>query len=177
MRSMMINAIGPDQPGLVEKLTAAVRDAGANLADSRMVKLGGQFAMIVMAQGEAEVMTKLRDALASPQTVQPMTVHCVMDDEATPAASAGLPYELYTYSMDQPGIVHRFSGLMHRHGINIEELSTQLNYAPVSATPLFTMRMRIVIPASMPLAELRDELDALAGQMNCDCELQPLASA
>ena len=42
---LVLTALGPDRPGLVNEISAMVLAAGANLEDSRMAILGGEFAL------------------------------------------------------------------------------------------------------------------------------------
>src|ERR1700722_4121559 len=46
----VISAVGPDRPGLVGDLTGHLHAAGANLLDSRMVNLRGQFALVLLME-------------------------------------------------------------------------------------------------------------------------------
>ena len=50
MPQVVITAVGPDRPGLVDELTAFLLEVGANVADSSMVNLGGQFALLMLVQ-------------------------------------------------------------------------------------------------------------------------------
>ena len=45
---VVLTAVGPDRPGLVNALASLIRDAGANIEDSRMAILGGEFAVILL---------------------------------------------------------------------------------------------------------------------------------
>ena len=59
--SLVVTVIGPDRPGIVNQLSDAARQFGANWAGSRMASLAGQFAGIVHFEvAEAHV-----DALAT----------------------------------------------------------------------------------------------------------------
>src|SRR3954452_21329891 len=49
----IITAVGPDRPGLVGDLTGHLHAAGANLLDSRMVNLRGQFALVLLMEDPA----------------------------------------------------------------------------------------------------------------------------
>ena len=49
MSAWVITAVGPDRPGLVQTLTSALLEASGNVADSRMINLRGQFALILLA--------------------------------------------------------------------------------------------------------------------------------
>src|SRR2546430_17527879 len=60
---LVVTAVGPDRPGLASELTGHVLGAGANLADSRMANLRGQFALLALVEGTSEVLDKLRSRL------------------------------------------------------------------------------------------------------------------
>ena len=47
-RYVVLTAVGPDRPGLVNQLSSLIREAGASIEDSRMAILGGEFAMILL---------------------------------------------------------------------------------------------------------------------------------
>ena len=50
-RYMVLTAVGPDRPGLVNHLSSFIREADASIEDSRMAILGGEFAMILLISG------------------------------------------------------------------------------------------------------------------------------
>jgi glycine cleavage system transcriptional repressor len=75
--------------------------------------------------------------------------------------------------MDQPGIVHRVSDLLRKHGINIEDLQTRLESAPFAGTPLFTLELRMSVPTGVQMKKLRTELEQLCDALNCDFDLEP----
>lgn len=75
--------------------------------------------------------------------------------------------------MDQPGIVHRITHLLHEREINIEELQTNLQPGSVPGTPLFTMHLRMTVPTTLPLPILRRDLELLCDALNCEIELDP----
>ena len=85
--------------------------------------------------------------------------------------AAGLPYRLKTYSMDQPGIVARLTGVLRSLGVNIEDLEARQESAAFAGSPLFLTEMRITVPTTVPLGKLRSELDAVANALNCDIDL------
>lgn len=63
MPQVVITAVGPDRPGLVDELTAFLLEVGANVADSSMVNLGGQFALLILVQiSEDRIATVQADA-------------------------------------------------------------------------------------------------------------------
>ena len=56
-----MTVIGPDRPGLVQAVAARVADHGGNWLESRMCRLGGQFAGIL----RVEVPANRRDELVT----------------------------------------------------------------------------------------------------------------
>ena len=48
MNSIIISAIGLDRPGIVSELTGIINNHGGNIEESRMSKLGMDFAVIML---------------------------------------------------------------------------------------------------------------------------------
>jgi glycine cleavage system transcriptional repressor len=173
MAQLVITAVGPDRPGLVGQFTGHLHAAGANLADSRMINLRGQFAMIVMVEGSDAVLGELRKTLPGAGAQIGLAVTITPRAAASAPPIAGLPYRLKVYSMDQPGIVHRVSDLLRQHQVNIEELQTRLESAAFAGTPLFTMTARLTVPPAVPVRTLREAMGTLCEALNCDVDLEP----
>lgn len=173
MQELVITAVGPDRPGLVGRLTAPLYEASANLADSRMVNLRGQFALILLAEVPAASIERVQHALDRVARELGLTVSFRGSEHSEPKAptTVGVPYRLCTYAMDQPGLVHRITDLLQRHGINVEELTTRSQPRPQTGAPLFSMELLITVPASVPLRAWRAELEHLCDELNCDLEL------
>lgn len=172
MAQLVITAVGSDRPGLVGELTGALLRENVNVADSRMVNLRGQFAMLVLAEGPTDALERLRASL--PQTAQGLGLTLTLTDHrAGEPAARGLAYRLKTYSTDQPGIVHRVAQLLQSHGINIESLETRQESGAFSGAPLFTMEVVMTVPQRVQVRALRTGLEVLCEALNCDVDLDP----
>lgn len=172
MPQLVITAVGPDRPGLVGELTGHLFTSGANLADSRMINLRGQFALLLLVEGSEAVLQKVQPAVKEAGQKLGLAVSFTAHGEPK-ATSTGVPFKLKTYSMDQPGIVHRISSLLQKHGVNIEELQTRLESGPFMGAPLFTLEVRMTVPPSLPVRQLRAELQGVCDTLNCDMDLEP----
>ena len=169
----VVTAVGPDRPGIVGELTGHLHEAGANLLDSRMVNLRGQFALVVLFE-HADGAAGERLAQSLPQVGERMGLRLTVTRQGPSARAAeGVPFRLKTYSMDRPGIVHRVTRLLQTHGVNIEELETRQESAAFSGAPLFLMEMRLTVPPALAVRKLRSELEALCDSLNCDVDLEP----
>jgi glycine cleavage system regulatory protein len=60
---LVITLVGPDRTGLVESVAQAVASHGGNWLESRMCRLGGEFAGILRIEIPAERKTELLAAL------------------------------------------------------------------------------------------------------------------
>ncbi|HEY4330752.1 MAG TPA: ACT domain-containing protein [Phycisphaerae bacterium] len=169
MAQFILTAVGADRPGLVGELTGHLHGAGANILDTRMVNLRGRFAVIMLMElGDPGPIKQVLPALeAIGLTVQ------LTDHSAGTAAKGGLPFRLKTYSLDQPGLVHRISEVLRRHGVNIEDLSARQESAPFAGDPLFTMEMRLTVPPAVAVRALRADLDGVCEKVNADIDLEP----
>ena len=168
----IITAVGPDRPGLVGDLTGHLHAAGANLLDSRMVNLRGQFALVVLMEAPAGPGEALAAAL--PGVGERLGLRLTVGRQSRGARPVGgMPFRLKTYSLDQPGIVHRVTHLLQGHGVNIEELETRQESAAFAGGPLFLMEVRLTVPPGVAVRKLRGELEALCDSLNCDVDLEP----
>lgn len=175
MPQLIVSALGPDRPGIVGELTSHLHEAGANLLDTRMVNLRGEFAIMVLLEvprGAVETLT--RDLPQFGKRIG-LTLTAVEQGtgDATPHATHGLPYRLKTYSLDQPGIVARLTGVLRGYRVNIEELTARQESAAFAGNPLFLTEMQLTVPADVSLRELRADIEKVCSQINCDWDLDP----
>lgn len=173
MAQLIITAVGPDRPGIVGELTAHLHGRGANLLDSRMVNLRGQFAMIILFEAGEDAAKALSRDLVDVGRGMGLALSVTPQDAAAKSTAEGLRFKLKTYSLDQPGIVAKLSGVLREHGVNIEELSAWQESAAFAGSPIFMTEMQLTVPPGVPVRQLRGELESLCNQLNCDVDLEP----
>lgn len=170
---LMVTITCPDRPGIVEQITAVTQRFSANWEDSRMSRLGGDFAGIVevsVAPDQAEALADALRALADDQ----MTVVVKATQPASPESDEGHAfYDLSLSGADHEGIVHTISGYLAGQGVNVESMETELHRAPISATPLFQMRAQLKAPPGVSLAELSGNLQNIGDELGVDIEIEP----
>lgn len=173
---MVLSAVGADRPGLVEKVASLIHTAGANLEDSRMAILGGEFALILLFSGDhggVEVVRSGCDALAQELD---LTVSLRATSGQTVSRNY-LPYRLRVSGMDRPGIVARVSAILSRHEVNVYALDSALVNAPLSGTSMFQLDSRLQIPSGVGMKALRLDLSNLCEEENLDYVLDAQSSA
>jgi glycine cleavage system transcriptional repressor len=170
MHQLVITAVGPDHPGLVDQLTQKLGEHRCNIADSRMVNLHGQFAVVMLTEVPDEQVADVRRIL--PSASASIGLRISVDEAATaPRRRRGVPYRIRTYAMDQAGLVRRFAAVFAAHQANIEDMTTRLEHGPHTGTPLFSMDMVVTIPPEVKLAVVRADLERLCAELNCDLDI------
>jgi glycine cleavage system transcriptional repressor len=172
MQYLVISALGHDRPGIVRNLTRPLTEAGANILDSRMTILGGEFAILMMLQGSWDTIAKIESQLPAigqklDLTIQARRTDSQRQDEST------LPYAVNVVSLDHPGIVNHLAEFFSNRNINIQDLYTDSYRAAHTGTPMFTATMTVNIPSSVSIARLREEFLDLCDSLNLDGILEP----
>ncbi len=167
--SLVITAMGTDRPGLVEALSKALAAHHGNWLESRIAGLGGRFAGILLASVPDTEARALKDALASLESEGFRIT--VEDSGPEPGSGESRTVKLELTGQDHPGIVREISEAIARRGINIQELSTECLSASWSGESLFKAVAELSVPQSVPTAELRRLLEALANELVVDVTL------
>jgi glycine cleavage system regulatory protein len=169
MQDVVMTIVGADRPGLVEAVAEAVARAGGNWLESRMAHLAGQFAGILRVQAPADAIARLVRAIEelSHGGLKVTVEHGAAGASIGPQRSL----ELDLVGLDRAGIVRDISGVLARHGANIEELVTDSSSAPMSGELLFRAHMRLNVPAAADLDRLRAELERFATDLIVELRL------
>lgn len=167
---LVLNAVGPDRPGLVSEIASAIHGAGANLEDSRMAILGGEFALLLLISGP-EVAAAAVEKAAAPLGER-LGLRVLSKRTGRGQRRDFLPYRISVTGFDRPGIVLRISEILARRGVNVASLESRLAYAPLSGTPMFVLEAELQVPSEVALAELRRELSAQCDEENLDLSLE-----
>lgn len=168
---LVISALGSDQPGIVTKLTSVILDRQCNISDSRMAVLGGDFAVILLVNGETTDIAHLQQQLADQQEQLGLTII----SKATQAQDSKTERQsciVDAVALDHPGIVQNIAGFFAERNINIENLSTGCYHAPHTGTPMFELQMQINIASSDDINKLRQQFINFCDELNIDASLE-----
>lgn len=168
--TLVMTIIGADRPGLVESVAALVTMHGGNWLESRMSRLGGQFAGILRVAVPADRETALAAALKD-LSDKGLTVVIHSDKPAAPSADAQLRV-IELVGQDRPGIVQNISRALAAHGVNVEELETECVSAAMSGETLFKATAKVLVPASCDVAALKGELEKIAADLIVEIAFQ-----
>jgi len=167
----VLSTVGPDRKGMADDIANIAIEFNCNIEDSKMSVLGGEFAVIMLISGEGKSIIELISKADDIGKRFDMNIN-IKETSAPHTVQQGIPYMLETISMDTPGIVHSITLYLRELSINIEDLETDKSAAPLSGTPMFHMRAKIIIPKSVNLADFKDHLSDIEHEMNLDIHLK-----
>ncbi len=169
MATLVLTLLGSDRAGLVSAVSRVISDRGGSWERSQMAHLAGTFAGIV----EVEVPAAEVDALvAAVEGLGDQGLRVTVErTAAAPESDGGARLALHLVGADRPGIVAEVSSMLAEHGVNLEELSTDVVDAPMAGGTLFEADAVVVVPAGGDTAALRAGLEALADELMVDLAL------
>jgi glycine cleavage system transcriptional repressor len=174
---LVLSALGPDRPGLVAEVTEYLTLRGANVEDSRMAVLGGEFGILVLVSGAPDRITaveKDHEALSGKTGLAVMFRRTKSPAEHRRAAV--IPCLVTAEAIDQEGIVRAVSRALHQLGVNIVSLETTAFEAPVTGSPLFRLEARVDVPQTTGIAKVRKAMEEVATAESLDVDVRSLVA-
>src|SRR5215471_4722964 len=132
--TFVMTVIGPDRPGLIESVATLVASNGGNWLESRMSRLGGQFAGILRVEVSSKQAGALTQAL---RALDLKGVSVVIHLDQTVPETTGTVRVLELVGQDRPGIIHQITRTLASHNVNVEQLDSEVVSAAMSGETLF----------------------------------------
>ena len=164
---------GSDKIGIVDRVTQIIVQYAGNVESSKMARLGGEFAMLVMVACPSDQYDSLHTKLTGLQDDGFQVIFRQTDDVQDQSYKGWLPYKITVHGADHEGIVHNITHILSKNNINIETMDTQIIHAPMSGTPLFSMVAIVLVPPEVTFKSWRDSLDILSIESNFAIDIAP----
>ena len=168
-KSLVVTVTGKDRAGLLESLARLIADSGGNWLESRMCRLGGDFAGILRASVPENTEKSLISALQGMHSPELNLV--IGRDETAPQTGMTQMAILNLVGQDRPGIIYHISSALARQNINVEELETECSSAPMSGEMIFRATARLQLPQTCQVSKLKKELEELGSELMVDISL------
>ena len=163
----MLNLVGKDRRGIVSHVAAALFDAGCNLGEASMMRLGGNFSIMMMVDFEGTA-KQLRDIVEP--VADSMSLHYHVDRiEAKLHNHVAPDVRITVYGADRAGIVAKVTGALAEAGLDILDLESDVGGTETS--PIYIMH--IEGHAGEGIEPLRSALDVVADE-GVDARLSPI---
>jgi glycine cleavage system transcriptional repressor len=172
-RHFVLTLTGPDRIGIVDRLTGVVLARKGNVETSRMARLGGEFAVLMLVSMPADQFSGLGHDLES-LIAEGYRVTTTQAERGYAEAHPGWrPFRIEVHGADHEGIIHQVAHYLSRQGISIESMESETTAAPVSGSPLFMMTAEVVVPPSLAGRDWAGGLEQVAGHLNLEVRVSP----
>lgn len=165
--------MGQDHIGIVEHVSDIIVKYHGNIKESKMARLGGEFAMLILISIDEEKLEILESAISNLQEEGYQLFYKETSPEKAKKFKGWVPYEIKVTGADHEGIVNKVTHHIAEQGINIESVDTQTSSAPMSGTQLFIMEAIILVPPKKTFHSWADKLDEIADSLNVTIDASP----
>ncbi|MEM9601288.1 MAG: ACT domain-containing protein [Pseudomonadota bacterium] len=165
---VLLTLAGSDRPGLVRTVADRVSELGGSWHRSRLAHLGGCFAGVVeirLPSERREALSAALDALG--ETGLSVNLHAAAPPAAEPERARERAH-LAVVANDRPGIIAAISQALALHGVNVEELQSDVDDAPMASGPLFRAEIDVSCDHRDQLEQARAEIESLAHDLMID---------
>ncbi|MCP4125518.1 MAG: amino acid-binding protein [Gammaproteobacteria bacterium] len=151
----MLTLVGKDRPGIVARVTDALYQNGWNLGEASMLRLGGNFTIMLMISGAGEVEPTLQPV------AQELGLRLHVDPIEGDLHSHVVPnIQVRVVGADRAGIVAQVTGQLAEAGLNILELESDV--AGSVENPIYVMGIQGY--AEVPVEDLQQAVGDLVDQ-------------
>ena len=160
---IIISANGQDKQGIVSEISSLINYHKANIETSRMIRLGNDFAMLILIDIDTKKITGLKKDL---DKISHLKINITETRDQITEYKNKL--HLHINGADNEGIVYSFTNYLLELNINIEEVNTTIKNAPMSATPLFMMDLIIGSKSKINKQELNEKLNEISEKLGVE---------
>jgi glycine cleavage system transcriptional repressor len=166
--NLVLTLTGPDRIGIVENVTGLLLARGGNVEVSRMARLGGEFAILMLVSLSADQVAGVESDLENLAAQGYKVTTSRVQQSYAEAHPGWIAYHIEVEGADHEGIIQEVARYLSHRGINIESMESETNPAPISGVPLFTMTAEVAVPPGPATEGWEDGLEDLSHHLNLE---------
>ena len=164
----MLTLVGKDRAGIVAHVTTALFDGGCNLGEASMLRLGGNFSVMLMVQfggskkALEDMLESVVDSLGLQMHIDPIQaeLHSHLEPDV----------RITVYGADHTGIVAKVTSALAETGLHILDLESEV--AGDASKPVYVMH--IEGHAAEGIESLRAALEVVKQEAGIEAQLEPV---
>jgi len=145
----MLTLVGKDQPGIVAKVTTALFEAGCNLGETSMIRLGNSFTVMMMVdsrEGQAGLRAELQPVVDDLGLVLHVdSIEAGLHQRPVPDVC------ILVHGADRAGIVSQVTSRAAAAGLNIVDLESDV--AGTDDNPIYVLQIQGVAAQGIEAVE------------------------
>ena len=167
-RWYMLTVVGQDRAGIVAHVTSALYEGGCNLGEASMMRLGGNFTIMLMVQYNGSM--KSLQQIMSP-VIESLNLHIHLDQIEGHLHEHLVPdVRISVFGADRAGIVAKVTKVLSDAGLHI--LNLESDVGGTAKEPIYIMH--IEGQDKEGIEPLRSALDVVITGDGIDAKLYPI---
>ncbi|KAJ1552547.1 hypothetical protein HK096_011385 [Nowakowskiella sp. JEL0078] len=167
---LVLSLVGKDRVGIVRDFSKFLTNNGGNVEESRMSRLGGEFAMIILVSlknTNADQFTKVLQ-----NSFPGFHIHSSITEESvTERPFNSKPYDIWVEGPDTTGIVAAVTDTLANYDIAIEALETETVAAPFAGYTSFHMNLKVDI-SDDSIQKVKKSLEEVEAKFGLEIDLE-----
>lgn len=172
MEHLNITFCTQQQRTAISQLIYLITKNQCHVEESRMTMLGTEFTGMMRVAGNWSAIAKVEAGIISLQNESDIKIQCKRG-KSLKIEGNHLPYLAQVVALDTPEVVHEVSHFFAAQNILIVDLQTDPFKTNYSDTMMLTLSLRISIPATINIADLREHFMVLCDDLNIDGIIEP----
>jgi len=170
-KNLVMTITGNDKVGIVEEVTGLVLSHGGNVESSKMARLGGSFAMLMLVSVSDDQFESLRANIRNLANREYKISTSETEQCSTQKFSGWTSCDIEVHGADHEGIIHEITRFLAEQGVSVETMDTGIEPAPMSGGNLFMMTAIVLVPPQIDVNTLTEELEDVGDHLNVDASL------
>ncbi|MBZ0254986.1 transcriptional regulator, partial [bacterium] len=167
-KQLVLTLAGHDRIGVVEEVTKEILPFSGNVDASRMARLGGEFAMLMLISVPEERFGEFSQCIASLQNKGYAVTSCETQEDDSEEYDDWNMFQIEVFGADHEGIIHQITSRLAELKISVENMDSSMSPAPLSGSPLFMMLATVFAPPEFTMESLQGEMDEIGAAISVD---------
>ncbi len=170
-KNLVLTLTGYDKVGLVDYVTNVFVKHESNVESSRMARLGGEFAMLMLVTVPEKELAGIESDFQELRG-EGYRLSLIQTEDDSKKYAGWIPYHIEVAGADHEGIIHEISHHLASQNINIENMDTFTSPAPMSGTPLFTLKGVVVVSPQLHFHTWSEALEEIGDKLNVSVKVE-----
>ncbi len=167
--TLIFSFITDDRTGIIEQFSTLIKMHQGNWVNSHLTKIGCQFSGVVQVDIDSTKADILKSALLKESSESlTLCVKVLAHDSTQPELQT---VSLSIIGLDRPGIIQEIASKLAEHHLNVAQLHSHTESAPMTGTPLFKAKLTLEISDKSQLEHFETDIEDIADQLDIDYTL------
>lgn len=168
---LVITALGPAEPEVVNQFTQSIVNCGGNILNTRMTTMGSEFGIMLLIEGTWGAIAKIETSLPAIEQKLGLVAN-IRRTNPRQMRKKTITYTVHAVTADREGLIHDMAQFFSAQDMYIEDVNAH-TYLGNTGTLMSSMTININIPVNAHIPTLREKFLLYCDALNLDAALEP----